>query len=303
MYTQKFGSRVSYTLARVLVLLGLGIALGASAHNKVVVVPLGGGEAQKLSNVVTVAKSNGDFSEPIAALNSITDASESNPYLIVIAPGVYTLSGPLQMKEWVSIAGSGRYVTKLTGAISTSNTDSSSAVVSGANNASLSDISVENTGGSEISIAILSFDTSTILERVNALSSGGTSKSYGIRIDRNAASPIINNTMASATSSSSTQSDSYGIYCRSDSSPIITNVIATGTGNAGENYGFFNNSSSATIDSSELSGSTFGLHIGTVGSSGVYVTNTKIIGGVDNDPQGTTECRNTYDENLNDITC
>lgn len=103
--------------ASLILLMSLFIATNiAYAHNRVVVVPLAGEDIKPLKNIVTVAKENGDFDEPIAAMNSINDASVDNPYLMVIAPGIYQLSASLQMKNHVSIAGSGQGVTTLTGA-------------------------------------------------------------------------------------------------------------------------------------------------------------------------------------------
>ena len=110
------------------------------AQTKVVVIPLGG-DAESLQNVITVAKSNGDFTDPIKALNSITDASSSNPYLIVIAPGVYYLSSQLVMKEYVSIAGSGKETTFLSLSSSAPKLDY---FVTGANNTELSDLTIDS---------------------------------------------------------------------------------------------------------------------------------------------------------------
>ena len=93
-----------------LVFLTLLLPLAAYAHNRVVVVPLSGNDIEPLSNIVTVAKRNGDFSNPLAAMASITDASVSNPYLIVIAPGVYNLNGELVLQEFASIADSSKEI-------------------------------------------------------------------------------------------------------------------------------------------------------------------------------------------------
>jgi len=53
--------------------------IAVSAHNNVVVIPLLGDEVRPLQNVISVAKSNGDFTDPLAALASIDDESENNP--------------------------------------------------------------------------------------------------------------------------------------------------------------------------------------------------------------------------------
>jgi len=65
-------------------------------------------------NVIIVALSGGDFTNPVDALNAITDASESNPYLVKIMPGVYDVSTSVIMKSYVDIEGSGENVTKIT---------------------------------------------------------------------------------------------------------------------------------------------------------------------------------------------
>ncbi|MBI4710219.1 MAG: hypothetical protein HY759_03830 [Nitrospirae bacterium] len=68
--------------------------------------------------VVVVAPSGGDFTSPVDAVNSITDASATNPYLVKIMPGVYDLGGNgIQMKSYVDIEGSGENITKIIGGI------------------------------------------------------------------------------------------------------------------------------------------------------------------------------------------
>lgn len=53
---------------------------------------------------VTVAKSGGDFTTIQAAINSITDATPSKPYVILVYPGVYSEQVTLT-KSYVSIVG------------------------------------------------------------------------------------------------------------------------------------------------------------------------------------------------------
>ncbi len=59
------------------------------------------------NQVITVAKSGGQFTDPISAVNSIVDASKFKPYVINVEPGTYWLLGEkLVLKPFVSIAGS-----------------------------------------------------------------------------------------------------------------------------------------------------------------------------------------------------
>jgi len=68
------------------------------------------------ANQIVVAKSGGDFTDLRIALDSITDASAANPYLVTIMPGIYDLGTDyLYMKEFVDIEGSGQGNTILTG--------------------------------------------------------------------------------------------------------------------------------------------------------------------------------------------
>ena len=55
------------------------------------------------AQLVTVAKSGGDFTTIQAAINSILDASAAKPYVVKIYPGVY--SEALTVKDYVSLSG------------------------------------------------------------------------------------------------------------------------------------------------------------------------------------------------------
>jgi len=96
---------------------------------------------------VVVAKSGGDFTSPIAAVNSITDASASNPYLVKVMPGVYDLgTASLVMKPYVYFEGSGDS-SVITSAIVNTNRQCFLGTVIMANNSTLKDIRIENPGG------------------------------------------------------------------------------------------------------------------------------------------------------------
>jgi len=69
---------------------------------------------KKYAKVIVVAKSGGDYNNILDAMNSITDASSVNPYLIKVFPGIYDLGAQvLSLKSYVDIEGSGINVTEL----------------------------------------------------------------------------------------------------------------------------------------------------------------------------------------------
>ena len=165
---------------------------------------------QHSQNVRVVAKSGGDYTTITAALNSITDAAAANPYLITVAPGVYTET--VTMKPYVDIEGAGEMATKIT---STGSSSLTTGTVVGASNAELRFLTAENTGGYTYAIAIYSANTAPRLTHITATASGGF--------------------------------QNICVYDGSSSSPTLTNVTASASGGTGNYYGVFNYHSSATM--------------------------------------------------------
>lgn len=194
-----------------------GIALAA---DRVVVIPLAGSK-KPLKNIVTVAKGNGDFTDLVAAVDSITDASANNPYLVIIAPGEYSFAKTLAMKEYVDISGSGENVTRLIGAIGQGTYDASSAIVEAANHATLSNLSVVNTGDGEYSIGIYTtgLNATAKLQQVTVMVSGGSVTSSGI------VNSLSSPKMSAITATVSGWYNVYGVH-NSDSSPEMFQVEA-----------------------------------------------------------------------------
>ena len=62
-------------------------------------------------NVIVVAKSGGDYTTVSGALDSITDNTADNPYVIHVAPGVY--NEQVYLKSHVDIVGSGVHATRI----------------------------------------------------------------------------------------------------------------------------------------------------------------------------------------------
>lgn len=243
----------------------LSISFTSIAYADFYVIPV----LKNMKNVVTVAKSGGQFTDVSAALASIGDkANADNPYLLFIGPGVYTVTETVQMKEWVSITGSGEGTTTIKGAISTDNyASSSSTIIMGADNSTLSHLSVINEGGGNYSIGIFNDDTSPTIRNVTVESSA-FGESYAVHNSGNLSKPTLVDVKASSIAAGLF---SVGVFNEA-SSPSLTNVEATGQG-GGINYGVYNNSSSPTIRNSTLNGITAGLRGGTASSS-------TIIGGL-----------------------
>ena len=225
----------------------------------------------------------GDFTSLSAALESITDASVSNPYVVRIAPGTYTETSTVELKAYVDVEGSGEGVTTITCACATAGDgapDASTAtVLAGDIVAEIRHLTIENTGGDNYSTGIWTenvVDGSVSMLHVTATATGDGA-GYGVRND--SSSPSMTNVTATGTSTSdsgfgvynassspsmmnvtatgaATVFKGYGVFNRSSSSPMMTNVIATGTSTSDEGFGVFNASSSPSMMNVTATGST-----------------------------------------------
>ncbi len=225
----------------------------AFAHDQVVVVPFV--SSKKLQNVVTVSHRGGDFADPIAAVNSITDAADDNPYLVLIGPGVYTISETLVMKPYVSIVGSGEVITKL----NSYGTFEKWYFIEGADNAFLKNLTIEvgdisDGGPGGTSTGIYNENSSPVIENVTILVNG---LMIGTGVSNN------------------------------HSSPVMTNITIEVYG-AISHYGVRNKlSSSPTISRSVINNSDVGIY---VDGGTTRVTQSSIIGGVSITGGGTLSC-------------
>ncbi len=194
------------------------------------------GRGTSYQNVVIVARSGGDFTNIQAALDSIGDASASNPYLIYVAPGTYTEI--VTMKPYVDIEGAGELTTKIT---SSGSINYDTGTVLGADDAELRFLTVENTGGADYAIAIYNNNASLRLTHVTASASGGT-ESFGV-YNFDSSSPMMTDVTSSASGGTF---GNYGVYNFDSSSPMMTDVTA-GASEGMYSYGVRNDSSSPTM--------------------------------------------------------
>lgn len=275
----------------IVVLVGILFLSQAVAADKVVVIPLS--SSKKLMNVVTVSAKGGDFTDPVAAVNSINNASASNPYLVFIGPGNYSLTQTLFMKSFVTIAGAGQDATTLIGAISSSAATEISAIISGADNSTLRDLTVENTGGSDYSIALYNNGTSPVIQDVTAIASGATSNLGVLNIS-------CSSVMTDVTATGSGGTTNRGVANANGSSPIMTDVTATASGGT-SSYGLRSHTSSPIIRHCTLDGTTGSIYV-TAGTT--RVIRSSIINGV-NVESGTLTCVNSDNgvDNELDIDC
>ena len=108
------------------------------------------------ANVIHVSSAGGQFTSIATALASITDASDTNRYLVRVGPGVYDESELSTVPSFVALQGSGASVTVLRAARSGASAGGAAAAVQLSDGASLADITIENTGAADVSIGVLS---------------------------------------------------------------------------------------------------------------------------------------------------
>lgn len=180
-----------------------------------------------INNVVIVSKSDGEFSDPVAAVKSIKDAAPDNPYYIVLSPGEFVIAETLVIKPFVNIVGSGRAMTKLTGAISSEFPEASSAIISGTHYSILQDLTIENLGGSFYSIALHSNEGKFFITNVIAKARGGSWSSVGILNDVHSKA-ILANVIAIGYGPES--EECYGVVNTWFSTPTLIKVTAVAAG-------------------------------------------------------------------------
>ena len=159
------------------VVLLLAVIIGAvSAFADFYVIPV---ERQPDGYVLVKAKGTDaeNGARLLAALAKITDASDTNRYLVVLEPGVYDIgSAPLQMQSYVDIRGFGQDLTTIKGNVEGVGSPPTSGVVMGANDSELRHLTVQHTGGVTCAAAVYNEDVSDsfTMSNVTAAASGET---------------------------------------------------------------------------------------------------------------------------------
>ena len=141
-------------------------------------------EGSPYANVVVVAQSSGDFTGVQAAIDSITDASADNPYLVWVAPGVYDDWGVLTMRPHVHVQGAGQGATVIAQTIELTH------------HVSLRDLTV----GGDVATALRAWDgvSETLVADVTALALYDSMHNYAIALDGSSTHVTLQNVTALA---------------------------------------------------------------------------------------------------------
>jgi len=229
--------------------------------------------------VVWVAKSVGDFTTATAALASITDNNASHPYVIKIAPSVYSEPAGILLKDDVDIEGSGQTTTTIT-AQSTYASTAAARAVAGPLHGEIRNLTIDNTGRSNLpaiglGLTSITPDGGFKVTNVTVNAYGSTFVNEGTFVEQSA--PIINN----LTTTAAFGPESYALY-NEGASPTMNNITATATG-ATNNTGVQNSWSSPTMNNATAtaSGHTTGVLNGSSSPTMSKVTATA-TGGVNN---------------------
>jgi hypothetical protein len=139
------------------------------------------GRGQSLLRTVVVSPVPGDQAASgaalLGALANVADASEGNPYLLKLEPGIYDLGGgALVMKPYVDLEGSGEGVTRIRGRGAAS---PATGTVVGADHTEVRLLTIENVGGGPFAVA-LSNSTGTSRLRAVTVTASGAGESYAL---------------------------------------------------------------------------------------------------------------------------
>jgi len=147
------------------------------------VAAVGIGEARTIRLRATPDRATYNCAKLLWALGTIPNASADNPSLIRLGPGIYDCGGrPVIMKPFVDIEGSGQKTTLIRGSATSDPNDPFVAVVHGANDAQLRNLTVENTcGAGGICFGLLGQGTSVSIRTVT-VTTGTARVSTAIRL-------------------------------------------------------------------------------------------------------------------------
>jgi hypothetical protein len=193
-------------------------------------------------NVVTVAKGGGDYTSVQTAIDSITDATENNPYLVWVASGVY--SETVTMKPHVHLQGAGQEVTVITSTATSESSPPDQATLMLARDTSVRDLTVGNSGAGSFNAALLATDgaTRTLVADVTARAQGGGTNNYAFLLIGSDTGVALQHVTGLAENSGY----NFGLYSVQGADVVVYGGSFTGRGgNMAE--GIYNHGSGTTL--------------------------------------------------------
>lgn len=161
-------------------------------------------------------------------------ATASNPVVVYVLPGTYTVTVPITMKPYVDVVGSGRENTKITA-------NAVLATVQGADNCTIENIWVENNNADAalLPAAILNDNTSMTINKVRAtmVNPTGSPEAFGILNMGASSKPVISNCMVEVKAVN--VRGAIGIGARDDGSMTVRNCNIT-VDTTGASYSMWN---------------------------------------------------------------
>lgn len=213
-------------------------------------------------NVVVVAQSGGDYASVQAALDSIHDAAADNPYLVWVAPGLY--SETVTMKPYVHLQGAGQTATVITSTTGNSAWPLTRATLVLTHDVNLRDITVGNGSTDNYNAALLAMagTTRTLASNVTAQTLGVGNNNYAMMVtdsdieitlqqvtavaehgDHNIGLFNIGGTtkLYGGAFTARGGTSSYGIFNLNDSATLeVEDTIALAEHSSDQNFGFYN---------------------------------------------------------------
>lgn len=225
---------------------------------------------QKYAGVVVVAKSGGDYGTVQAAIDSITTASATNPYLVWVAPGVYTET--VVMKPYVHVQGAGQDATVIGSTVSSAAWPPR-ATVALTRSTSLRDVTVRNlstAAGTSYRAAVVGRAgvTETLVAGVTAqtLGAGGSNTTNcALALFGPGTSSVVQDVSLLAQSAAS----NYALYNATGAAATVRGGAYTARGGTTA-YGLYNTGSGTTLVGDDV---TLLGESGTGASYGLYATN------------------------------
>lgn len=200
-----------------------------------------------LQNVLIVAKVGGNFNNIQAAIDSISDASTANAYLVWVAPGTYTETVILKPHVHLQGAGPGTIITSNNG----NDTYPNASTLELSSNTSARDLSVENMGSSTYNVAVLAPAGSNpvSLANVGAEAKGAGDNNYGIHLTGTNTRVLLENVSALGEKATTVN---CGLYNANGANATLRGGFYTGRGGSSHAYGILNTENGSKLDAESV---------------------------------------------------